>query len=361
MNPREFSEASSSRNPDRLRAYAGLLQDVSTLIAELEANKAANQAEATFSFEIIGDNTIMIPEAVRKEIPNLDQITVTIGKDSDEDPSYLSINFLSDDKSIIISRSGLEAQDDTPDVTIDTSLRRRADVAPDGAAYSSLYADHQLQNEQPNDFHERISDLKKVPLAELNALIMSMIHPNDDHLYAQYDEVNFLTPAAHESLRESFELAALNNRNNVNYTFETSDATFNFFKREGQPISFEVSYLDKKSEQKISAQSDLETDFKIVFSTLEPTEENPYFPGQMEFVRSPYFPSTEEIYYLLAILKTEIAAINPTTLMPIDIEVVDENSPETQLLQKGTEVFSQAYVRNVLEQLGLDAPDAGTA
>ena len=47
--------------------------------------------------------------------------------------------------------------------------------------------------------------------------------------------------------------------------------------------------------------------------------------------------------------------------MPIDIEVVDENSPETQLLQKGTEVFSQAYVRNVLEQLGLDAPDAGTA
>jgi len=360
MNNGEREEVSSTRSPNRLRAYAGLLQDVSTLIAELESNRAANQAEANFSFEIIGENEIMIPQAVRDALPDLDQITVTIGKAEEEHPSYLSVNFSSDDKNVIISRSGLEEPDSTSDVVIDMTLRRRVDYKPDGSAYSSVSAEHQIKNEGPDDFADRQTGLNKVSRAELNALIMSLVHPNPDRLYAPFDEVDFLNPGAYDSLRDSFELAALNNQHSFNYQFRTTDTTFNFIKREGQPISFDVSYLDKKSDRRIRAQSDLETDFKIEFSTPEAVEENPYYPGEKEFVRVPYYPTTEEVNYLLSILKTEIESINPITLEIADMDTIDNNSPESRLLEKGTAVFSREYVRDVLQQLGLDAPDSST-
>jgi len=361
MNSGEYSEANSSRSPNRLRAYAGLLQDVSILISELEANKAANQAEATFSFDLIGENEIMIPEAIQQLMPDMKQITVTIGKADTEHPSYLSINFISDNKTIVISRSGMEDNEQTPDVEIDTSLQHRVDFKPDGTPYVPTSVKEQLQQESTENFEKRRSDLERITRSELNALIMSLVHPDPDRLYAQFDDVDFLSPTVHDSIRDSFEISALNNQNTVNYEFNSSDTIFNFYKREGQPVSFGVTYFDEKSERQISAQSDLETDFRIEFSTQEALQENPYFPGENESVRTPYFPTTEEIYYLLTLLETEIGSINPSSITLMEDDLINSIDPEAQMLQKDTTILSKTYVKRILDQFRFDSPDSGTA
>jgi len=360
MSNSERSEALNPTSPDRLSVYTGLLQNISTLMAELEANKAADQTEGTFTFELIDENEIMIPRAVRDILPGIDQITATIGKVEEGTPSYLSITFSSPDKDVIISRSGLDESAYTPDVVIDTSLRQRIEYKPDGTPYSSISGEHQLQNEAPADFADRQSDLGNVSLAELNALVMSLAHPNPDRLYAQFDEANFLNPAAHDVLRDFMELTALNNQDSNHYKFSTDGATlFSFIKKEGQPISFEITYPDKQLRQMITAQSDFEADFKITFSTLDATLDNPYYPGEKEFVRTPYLPSTSEVSYLLSLVKTEIAALHPINLATPDIEVAGNDHPDAH--ETATEdpiVFSNKYIEGVLNQLGFDSPDS---
>jgi hypothetical protein len=367
MTPRgeskEPTNPNSPRSIDRLSEYAGLLSDVSVLIAELDVNQVTDQSEVidhiaaqsdrTFSFELIGDHQVVIPETIRAAMPDIDQITVTISKTGVEMPSMLSIDLLSDTRIITISRSGTDEGNDEPDVLIDTSFKARP------GANLLKTAKQQMRSESTKDFEDRLIPIDKVSNAELNTLIMSLIYPNAERGYQMFADVNFLSPSAYESLTESFHLSALNNNNAMSYDFKSSNSHFSFMKQEGQPISFTLIYNEDKEDRLVTMQSNMETEFRLQFTTgYEMVRSSGYTTDE----RMPYYPTAEELQYLRSLLVTEITRLNPTPVAFLKDGRIDDLDAETILIERGTDVLSigQRYIREVLKELGLDAPDSGT-
>lgn len=350
--PREPSNPDSPRSIDRLSEYAGLLNDVSILIAELEVNQVTDQTEHTFSFELFGENQVIIPPSIAAAMPDIDQITVSITKEDVDSPSILSIDFMSETKMATISRSGHHEDGTEPDMVMDTSFKARL------GANLFQTARQQIQSESAAHFEKRFTPIEKVSAAELNTLIMSLIYPDAERGYEMFADVDFLNPSAYESLKESFRLSALNNSNTMTYDFHSSESRFGYMKQEGQPISFSFRYFESDASRFVTVQSNLDTDFRLRFTTdYEMVRSN----GLTTDEKMPYYPTAEELRYLRSILMTEIAALNPTPVAFLEDERVDDKDAEALFMERGGDVLSKKYVREVLEQLGFDAPDPGAA
>jgi len=344
MNNPEMQGTEGLNTPDRLRVYAGLLNDVSTLIAELENNQASDDSSHAFTFEIFGDHSVMIPKAISEALPDLDQILLTLGKDETDLRSTLSVDFLSSDKVVTVSRSGIDDDNAQPDALIHTTASKRSRTPTPLALKLDT-----IQGEIDDDFTERITPIERVSKSELNALIMSLAYPDSERGYAMFADVDFLNPAVFDSLRESLRLPAMDSRSSVEYGFESNDAQFMFHKEQEQPLAFTVTYPEKMSGRTITAQSNLETDFHLIFTTYDAVFREGEFTTDEKV---PYQPSTEEIQYLRSILQTEIAAINPTSAgLFEDDQTIDQNDPEKLFIESGTMIFSKDYVKTVLDGL----------
>ncbi|HEY8886010.1 MAG TPA: hypothetical protein VIM31_00725 [Candidatus Microsaccharimonas sp.] len=350
--PKEPSNPDSPRSIDRLSEYAGLLNDVSILIAELEVNQITDQTEHNFSFELIGENQVVIPKSVRAVMPEIDQITVSISKEDIDAPSILSIEFVSDSRTVSVSRSGHGKATAEPDMMLDTAFKTHP------GANLLQTAKQQLHGEPNSDFEKRFTAIEKVSNAELNTLIMSLIYPDTERGYEMFADVNFLDPAAYESLKESFRLSALNNSNSMTYDFHSSESRFSYLKQEGQPISFTFQYIENEEGRLVTLQSNMETDFRLQFTT---DYEMMRSTGFTTDEKMPYYPTSEELHYLRSVLMTEIASLNPTPVAFLEDQRIDDKDAEAVFIERGGDVLSRRYVREVLEQLGFDAPDPGTA
>jgi len=351
MLPERNNENEYPQNPDRLKVIAGLLQDVSLLITELEANQSIEQTEHTFEFELIGDHEAVIPPSVLKYIPNIDQISVTIGREDQEEqpspsPSFLTIDFTSPDKTITVSRSGYEDGVHDTDILMDTSFHEKFSYKNDGTAFIPATAKEQMQQESTEDFLARQQQIKKISREELNILIMSLVYPDSERGYQMFTQVDLLSPNTYDSLREFFQLSAWNNRSSMTHQFENSEAQFLYHKEEGQPVSFTIHYPEDRTGQIITAQSNLDTDFRLEFNTYENSE------------KKPYFPSTDEIQYLRSILYAEAASVNPVTVSFSDNEVTSDSDPETAFIKSGKKIFSRDHAKDILAQLSLDSTDS---
>jgi len=342
MSLPDRSEDEGTQNPDRLKAYAGLLYDVSSLMTELEAGRFPNHSEYRFTFEIIGPHQIVLPQIVSEMIPGLDQIIVTLGRSipktntESESPTYLSIDFMSDAQQITISRSGDPSDKKEPDVLILTSDPKV-----------------EIQHEATNIFQGRRQNISKVSQAELNAFMMSLVYPDAERGYEMFSEANLLKAEVYESLRGPLELSALNNTSSLRYDFESSDAKLYFYTEQGQSISFTLYYPGKVPGQVITAQNDMETSFVLRFK-LQDAE------GQA----MDYLPTPEEISYLRAILNTEAAIYSPETVNMLEGDLIDFRDPEQAFIEKGKVVLSAQHIQDTLAQLekdSLDSPDSGTA
>jgi hypothetical protein len=338
MIPREESKEPSNpdspRSIDRLSEYAGLLNDVSILIAEL------------------GEDQVVIPQSIAEAVPDIDQITVSISKEDIDTPSILSIDFISPTRTATISRSGHGEDIGEPDMVIDTAFKARP------GANLLHTAKQQLHGEVAADFEKRFKAIEKVSTAELNTLIMSLIYPDKERGYKMFADVNFLDPSAYESLKDSFRLSALNNSNSMTYDFHSSESRFSYAKQEGQPIAFSFRYLENDEGRIVTVQSNLDTDFRLQFTTdYEMVRSNGFTTDE----KIPYYPTAEELRYLRYVLMTEIAALNPTPVAFLEDERIDDKDAEALFIERGGDVLSKKYVREVLEQLGFDAPDPSAA
>ena len=387
MMPPERSNYENSRSPDRLRAYAGLLGDVSTLITELEASQESRQSDNSFVFELFDDETVVIPPQVKAVMPTVEQIVVTIGKNSDPLPptsvesaanisSYISVDFLSGDKIVTVSRSGDSEDKDQPDVLTDLSYSAKGTPIP----FRLPTPRESINSELSDDFAARQTEIAKVPQADFNTLIMSLIYPDAERGYEMFNKVNLLRGEAYDSLKDSFKIPALNHKSSMTHRFSTDAVHFDFNKNEGQPVSFSIYYnepvkIDGEiiSGRPIVARSNLETDFKLEFQTYDvrleqfegKTKKGISVPLGSMLVESatPYFPTTEDIQALRIILSHEIAAINPATVELFEDEIFDGTTPEQTFESSGKArtIFSATYIQNMLDKLGFDSPNSGAA
>jgi hypothetical protein len=376
MVPRD-KDFEGSKKPDRLKAFSGLLSDVSTLITELELSRESRQADNTFVFELLNNNQVVLPPHVTALLPKVDQVVVTIGKEEEGSitpPPYLSVHFLSQDALIAVSRSSDGKDPDEPDVYIDLSVVPQDTPVP----YRPLTQSEVLGREINEAFSQRQIEVEKMSQKEINTLLMSLIYPNADRNYTRFEGVDLLRSDTFEDLLESFKYAALGHQNSMSHTFATGGARFDFNKQEGQPISFSVYYnevLEGETEtgRPIVAKSNFETDFRLVFETYE--ERSAPLTGRTEkgIVVSlgeiaidspvPYFPSTKEIQALRKILIREINQINPATVPLYKNVLIDEVDAEQSFERSGQGdlIFSPTHIQNMLDKFGFDSPDSGAA
>lgn len=343
-NPEELTK------PDRLSEYAALLSDVSTLIAELELNQISDRAAHTFSFELIGEHQVVIPEGIITVMPEIDQITASITKEGMDDPSMLSINLFSDSKVVMITRSGQDEETQAPEVLIDTSFHTRED------GRSPKDAKRQIQTEDSEDFEKRLETVARISNPELNSFIMSLIYPDKDRGYEMFAHADFLNPSAYESLKDSFRLSALNNGSSITYKFETSESQMSYTKQEGQPTSFTLRYADQKDGHLATVYINMDADFQLQFrEACEITRLSGVVTDEM----MSFSPTTKELQHIRSILLTEIQSIHPTPVAFMEDEYVENKDPETLLIERKTIVLRREYVKKVLDELNFHAPETG--
>lgn len=347
-------------SPDRLEAYAGLLGDVSRLITEVDANQRSPRSEHTFTFEHLSEFRAEVPQIVSELMPDLDQIDVTLIKTSPDDdmiddgPSIVSISvdFISKTKMITMNRTAHGSPDD--DTIIDCSYRL------DGLGPEPLDGSKkQMQTESENDFIQRISHFEAISKAEFNKLIMSLVYPDEQRGYEMFADADLFSPRAFESLKDSFYFTALNNQSGRGYAFTTNDARISYFKFDGQPTSFTITYPEQYIGQPITAKNDMDTDFRLRFFTTELVENDPFTDGALP-TQTNYFPTPSDIAYLRSIIETEVMAISPAAVGFAD-QASDELDPEVIFGDTGAKaIISKAHVAEVLEQLSFDPTDPGT-
>ena len=379
MAPPSSSEFPGSRSPDRLKAFAGLLGDVSMLMGELEDTQEAQRADGTYTFEVFGDHQIILPPQVRTLLPDVDQVVVTIGKDTDPSsdepiPPYLSINFHSRNAAIQVSRSTDLTDVNEPDAFIDLSSKVEDTEVP----FFPLAAHARMNSENNEAFSYRHIEIDKMSQKDINTLLMSLIYPDTERGYSMFENIDLLRPDTFESMVESFKFAALGNQSSMMHEFSTSSARFDFNKQEGQPVSFSVYYNETNNGKLGTARpmvafSNLETDFRLEFRTYEVREE------QLEGITrngkkvslgsikseglQPYYPTTEDLQALRTILINEIRAMNPATVPLFEDTLIGGIDPDQEFEKSGKAdtILSPSHIQNILNKLGFDAPDSGTA
>lgn len=376
MTPQEFTESTNTSNPDRLKAFAGLLGDVSMLITEIEASHNGIDAEAfekgtlnpshTFSFEIIGEHKVEIPHKIAKLIPDIDQITVTIGQDDATAPSYISVDLISPIQTATLSRSG--NPEDEPEfdqiLHFDTNETAKNTITP-----FKVRSDKDiLHGETDEEFARRIIAINKISRKEFNTLLASLVYPNEDRDYTAFERADLTSRDVFDSLKESFQLAALNNTNASMYEFSQSDTKFSYFKSDEQPLSFTIRYPEEKTGRIVVAHSNLETDFRLKFNTYEEVSHTLH-AGNVAVIDKnlideavPYYPTTDELQYVRSLLATEIVSMSPITTAN-EASLVDETTPDQALETSGrdTLIMSDVYIQNMLNRLDGDAQNPGAA
>lgn len=364
MIQHETHEQIHENTPDRLKAYAGLLGDVSMLIDEIEASHLeTDDADMetyvpfhTFSFELIGAHSVEIPKEILKVAPDIDHIEISIGQDEPNAPTYISVDLISETKAVLLSRSGNPEDEPEFDQVIDLSHNQEDELR------STSLRDI-LRTETDEAFAKRIVPMHKVPQEAFNRLVGSLLYPNAQKDYGAFGYANFHDHAAFDSLKESLQLAALNNVNSAMYTFARSDASFSYMKADGQPTSFTLRYPQENTGRTIVAHSNLETDFRLRFNTYETVTHALHSPDGTRITDVaisegvPFYPSTEELTYVRELIGEEITVNTPAA--PFDETVlIDENTPEKKFADSGMEdmIFSEEYIQNRLAQLDGDEP-----
>lgn len=361
MNPVSQPENGPQERPDRLKEYAGLLYDVASLITEIEADQENGEhTDHTFTFEVFGEHQIEIPKEVSDLMPTIDRIAVTLSKDAGASrPSVsLSIEFMSDDALLAISRSHDGETEYESDTFFDTSYHYRPGGSDQGS-HAPVDARAQINTENHEAFQARLSSVDKIPTAKINTLIMSLIYPDRERGYKMFADADFLSPQAFNSLIDSFNLSTLDKVNSLGHKFTSSDALFTYYKQNDEHFSFNLQYPEKETERTIIAKSNMETDFRIEFTTHEDTQGDPFTMGGTLPRVAPYYPTTDELYYLRTILKTEIAALNPNSIEFSEDELSGGIDPEQRMIESNKIILSKRHVRDVLEKLGFDPPNAG--
>ena len=388
MTPPDRSDFPGSKSPDRLQAFSGLLSDVSMLITELEDSQESRQADNTFTFELLGEHSVILPPQVLALLPDVDQVVVTIGKEetlpTDKDPKkkksdkpippYLSITFSSKDALISVSRSSDVKNPDEPDVFIDLSSKAEFTPVP----FRPLSATEKINSENEDEFSGRRIEIEKMSQKDINTLLMSLIYPDAERGYEMFEKIDLLRPDTHDDLMDSFQYAALGHQNSMTHRFTTGSTQFSFEKHEGEPVSFSVRYNETVVDEvgigrPLVAFSNLETDFRLEFRTYE--EQDEPLEGRTKKGVSvdlgsitveggkPYYPTTEDLQSLRSLLIEEIHAINPATVTLYQDTNVDMMSPDQTFEKSGKAgaIFSPSYLKKMLENLGFDSPDPGAA
>ena len=370
----QSNESESSYNPNRLSEYAGLLSAISSLISEIELSeigphtidtksdkkpeKKPTELENTFNFEIIGTrNASNIPPKVSELLPDINQVVITLGQSNAKTPSYLSVDFISESGMITASRSG--DPEDQPE--FDSRINLSVDNISDDTVVPFAQPSRRsiIKNESESDFQDRITPINKIPQAQLNALIMSLVFNGDDKDYSVYQNVDMLDPNVFSNLVESLQLAAFNHSSSPMYTFTTSDTSFSYVQLEGQPASFSIRYPEEKTGRTITAYSSFETDFQTQFYTYDTTRyqlaatEGINLGSVLVDEKVPFYPTTQEASYLRTIVETEMRSIGSVVTSNEEATAIDLKTPDTIFDEsgKGDLIFSPVYIQNRLDEL----------
>lgn len=341
-NPGEH-EVNGEHTPDILHEYAGLLTDVADLIEAIEHSPVSKELNDTFRFPAV-DDSMVIPVSVTDKIGPIETIELTLDVPSSaNDPSSFSIDLIGADQMCVISRASDAREDESPDMILDLTSTNQDNRAI-----------HSMRNDE---FEDRLIPIKKIPLNEVNALLMSLVSPDSERGYEMFESADLLAPKVLEGIRETLQYRSASRHDGLGYTFATSgETTISYARHEGQPTSFTIMYPEHDKGRVMLAKCNLETDFQLAFSSLNVL---PGLNGDMIDGLIDFHPTVRDVQKLRIILEEELEVVSALTpeiiaMREEDAEASDNTKNPTVAFDAAkNDYFSNRYTQDTLFDLEL--------
>lgn len=352
----------AEKTNDILREFAGLLTDVTDLVATIEAARLPHDKSDIITVPVFGDG-IEIPRQVTAAIGEVHEVLLSFDlpelPENEASPyveyadprlSSVSVEFVGKEKTYYLSR--VNTIETAPyDHILDIQPTTPNDRATFGQQAINALRHHSDEDE---DFLKNIQEIPTITLLEFNSLLMSMVYPDKERGYEMFENANLLDPKVLENIRESIRLGLNQHMDGIGYAFNSTEHTsLSYTREQGQPVSFRLSYADFTNGRTIIAQHSLETDFTITFSTVE---DLPGLNGDTVVGTVDFMPTVDDIIHLRHVLQQEITATN-TALLDIDtVDAIDAQhiDPADQFEKTGNNYFSPGFTQETLDRLDFD-------
>jgi hypothetical protein len=316
-------ESSGIPRADLLKDHALLLNETSTL-SDLVVPRAFDQEQVSFLFPILPySRPVFIPESLGIKVSDVDYVQVTVGDaelpnelNKSGTPSFLSIDIIAGNKTILLSRSGTNEGKGQPDWAY-TPL--------DGEEYDALTEESSSHGLSDLDTSTLlgIASQTKLKNGEINKLIMSLASLELlDEKDEAYDSKNLLSSELYETLRDALREKALQTTELRGYMLSDGETEVIFTRCDDQLESFTINYFDMKRQEAVSVQCELQP-FDLKFYTF----------GYSETIghKLQLIPTTGDISDVRRLIRDEIELIKPGTLSGEN----DKQKPTSELDQYG--------------------------
>lgn len=293
---------------ERLYNLSELIAEASALISSLMTNRVPDASSQTYNYLVAETGSISLPKIVldRTITRELYEIYLTLDSEQGE-PSDLRLLIVDSDSTLHISRSGTGENKEEPDWFID----KQGKTTP----------------------------TPKISKKEINWLIKSLIRPNMDGDYSQFDDTNFLDSNLFEDLTDTLESTATSVLSIGTYQLNNGANQLDYLLEQKQPVTFSLTYEAAKPGRLIIARIDCQHGIDVTFFARENGEQ------------TKLIPDLKDIIHLREILQQELAASEPIYVsLGHNEEVPDENNNALWNVPLGTKtkkimppLFSDQY------------------
>jgi hypothetical protein len=319
---------------DIIQEQAAFLQEVAMLIADLPEIKQPDREDHTFHFPILPYSTpFEIPKGLKLSHSDIDEVDIFMGdvhvpehaNDTPRQP-YITVDVTSGNTTYKFSRSG---EEEGPELAL---------VKFDLEGHSPY--------EHDTEFKKRFTEIGSVSTDELNALLMSIVIPNDASDYDAYRNKELQSPAAFESLKELLRRKSYQTSSVYFFELQDGESTLLFTKDDSSTTSFTIQYFDEKLKVPVVVEYDVESDFRLRFFT--------YGDHKKQVI----IPTAAELRNVRNLLKNEVNPYMMETFLDEE-QSQTEGNPEEMLTAEPSNNELSGAVEDVLNELGLNPPDTG--
>ncbi len=304
-NP-EAPEISDFRKADLLMDHAHLLHETSAL-SDLLSTRAFSYEQSSFHYPILPySRPVAIPENLGLKVADIDFVNVTLGgggvlnePDVDGNAPFLSIDIVTGEKIVFLSRSGTGENSEESD-WIYTPM-------------DSIESQTSIDFDNPPKLDDLdtttipgASEIQKFTNGEINKLLISLAAlelPAEQD--SDFEDKNLLTPQLYETLRDALAAKAFQTSELRRYTLSDGETEIILTREDDQLDTFSLNFFDHKRNQAVSVQCQLQP-FDLKFFTFGHGPEGNH---KLQLI-----PTIGEVSYVRKLIRKEIEFIAPGAL-----------------------------------------------